>query len=83
VYDFEWDPETNGILLTGAPPESPRPVRPVFYEELDLLGLQRFWRYPRCREPLLWAIGRRYYNKGRFLGRSAQTTPTAPNVFRS
>jgi len=64
VYDFEWDLETNGILLTGAPPESPRPVRPVFCEELDLLGLQRFWRYPRCREPLLWAIGRRYYWQG-------------------
>jgi len=51
-----------GILLTDKTnDEIINPPRPVFYEELDLLGFDRYWSYPRSREPLLWAIGRRYY----------------------
>lgn len=39
--------------------------RPVFYEELDLLGLNdRGWVYPMCAEPLLWACDRRYFYNG-------------------
>ncbi|QUL97788.1 MAG: phosphoadenosine phosphosulfate reductase family protein [Candidatus Fermentithermobacillus carboniphilus] len=40
-------------------------IRPVFYEELDLLGFSQHWSYQRVEEPLLWAIGgRKYYYKG-------------------
>ena len=39
----------------------------VFYEELDLLGFDKYWDYPKCRNPLLWAIGRRYFYKGEFV----------------
>lgn len=66
----EWDPETGGVRLTrdqtqariGVPP------RPVFYEELDLLGLYRepfLWTYPHCAEPLLWACNKQYFYRGR------------------
>ena len=42
--------------------------RPVFYEELDLLGLNdRGWVYPMCAEPLLWACDRRYFYNGTFV----------------
>ncbi len=44
-------------VVVGAP-------RPVFWEELDLLGLSKTWKYPRSKEPLLWAIERRYYYRG-------------------
>lgn len=39
--------------------------RPVFYEELDLLGLNHMgWVYPHSDAPLLWACDRRYFYCG-------------------
>jgi phosphoadenosine phosphosulfate reductase len=67
VYKITWDKEINGVLLhsrivadvLGFSP------RPVFFEELDLLGLNKLgWKYPHCEEPLLWAINKQYYYKG-------------------
>ena len=63
MYEIQWHNDTGGILLvdtreTGIGSE----IRPVFFEELDLLGFDRVWNYPRVEEPLLWAIGgRKYY----------------------
>ena len=61
VYNVEWDTEINGILLIDD--EGITPPRPVFYEELELLDFGD-WKYPKCKNPLLWAIGRRYFYKG-------------------
>lgn len=66
MYEIQWDNDTGGILLadtreTGVGSE----IRPVFFEELDLLGFDRHWSYPQVEEPLLWAIGgRKYYYRG-------------------
>lgn len=39
--------------------------RPVFFEELNLLGLnKRGWKYPESKDPLLWACDRRYFYDG-------------------
>jgi phosphoadenosine phosphosulfate reductase len=67
VYAYKWDQETGGILLTNDIEEGlmKQEVRPVFFEELDLLGFDRYWEYPRVEEPLLWALGaRKYYYYG-------------------
>lgn len=65
MFKIKWDEEINGILLTDKTDnEVINSARPVFYEELDLLGFDKYWSYPKSREPLLWAIGRRYYYKG-------------------
>jgi 3'-phosphoadenosine 5'-phosphosulfate sulfotransferase (PAPS reductase)/FAD synthetase/ferredoxin len=41
------------------------PPRPVFYEELDMLGMDhRGWTYPKSDAPLLWACDRRYFYCG-------------------
>lgn len=67
MYRVTWDKDINGVLLhsrivEGVLGTSPRPV---FYEELDLLGLDKLgWTYPHCQEPLLWAINKQYYYKG-------------------
>ena len=68
MYKVKWDSKINGILLDDKinDKEEIVPPRPVFYEELDLLGFNKYWSYPKKKEPLLWAIGRRYYNKGVF-----------------
>jgi len=67
MYDIVWDPDTGGIILTDNSLESiKREIRPVFYEELDLLGFNKHWTYPKSQEPLLWAtsVGRRYFYSG-------------------
>jgi len=68
MFRVVWDKDINGVLLTtngngDALNVSPRPV---FHEELNLLGFNKNfnWRYPESNEPLLWALDRRYYYKG-------------------
>jgi 3'-phosphoadenosine 5'-phosphosulfate sulfotransferase (PAPS reductase)/FAD synthetase/ferredoxin len=66
MFKIVWDKENNGVLLTMRSTEETLNVapRPVFFEELDLLGLNKFWKYPKSKEPLLWACDRRYFYKG-------------------
>ena len=69
MFKIIWDKEKNGVILTinangNALTVSPRPV---FYEELDLLNFDQYWEYPKSKEPLLWAMDRRYYYKGEFV----------------
>lgn len=67
VYKVIWDKEHNGVKLTLSPKGEELNVcpRPVFWEELDFLGLDKIgWQYPHCKEPLLWACERRYFYKG-------------------
>src|SRR3990172_1017128 len=66
MYNVIWDIETGGVLLSDSAKDSLNvEIRPVFYEELDLLGFNQQWIYPECQEPLLWATaGRRYFYHG-------------------
>ena len=70
MYKITWDKDTGGVLLhtrivDGTLGVSPRPV---FYEELDLLELDKLgWEYPHCQEPLLWAVNKQYYYRGDFV----------------
>lgn len=66
MYDVHWDADTGGILLSDSQGQGiKREVRPVFFEELDLLGFNNHWKYPCITEPLLWATsGRKYYYQG-------------------
>lgn len=66
MFKVIWDKENNGVLLTMKSSEEVLNVspRPVFFEELDLLGLDKIWEYPKSKEPLLWACDRRYFYKG-------------------
>ena len=70
MYEATWDNETGGVLLTSSlSPENIRiEVRPVFFEELDLLELDKNWSYPKTEAPLLWATsGRRYFYRGKLV----------------
>ena len=67
MFKVSWDRETGGVKLSslvGKDTVSISP-RPVFYEELNLLGLDTLgWKYPECEEPLLWACNKEYYYRG-------------------
>lgn len=65
MFKTSWDKENNGVKLDFALNEdSTTNPRPVFFEELDLLGFRKYWKYPKSIEPLLWAIDRKYFYKG-------------------
>lgn len=69
MHRIKWDIETGGVLLTSETTDvlgvSPRPV---WFEELDLIGLDKSgWKYPRCKEPIMWAVNKQYWYKGQML----------------
>lgn len=66
MFKVKWDKGNNGIIISDKINDNKKitPPRPVFYEELDLLGFADYWKYPKTENPLLWAIGRRYFYKG-------------------
>lgn len=67
MFKVVWDKEYNGVYLTLSSAGEALNVspRPVFWEELDLLGLnKKGWIYPHVEEPLLWACDRRYFYRG-------------------
>lgn len=80
---IEWDKKTGGVILKrhftsetlGVSP------RPVFHEELDLLGFRQLgWKYPECEGPLLWACNKQYFYRGECVfevkGANVYDTPT-------
>lgn len=69
IYNLKWDKSENFVILTENQ-FGVNPPRPVFFEELDLLGLDEHWDYPKSEEPLVWAIGRNYYYKGELIAKT-------------
>ena len=70
MYKITWDKETGGVLLHSRIVDGTLGVspRPVFFEELDLLKLDELgWKYPRCKEPLMWACNKQYFYQGEFV----------------
>lgn len=57
MYDFEWDNETGGYLLTtSAGRFVANEIRPVFAEELELTGLSDMFEYDSTEiQPFMWA----------------------------
>lgn len=67
MFKIIWDKPHNGVTLTMSSAGEALAIapRPVFWEELDLLGLNHLgWTYPRADAPLLWACDRRYFYCG-------------------
>jgi len=66
MHRVVWDIECNGILLTDKSDKSKniQPPRPIFFVELDLLGLDKWWNYSKSDAPLLWAVERNYFYRG-------------------
>ena len=67
MFYIEWDNTyKNGILLTLNAGQNTLtiPPRPVFHEELENLGIDKFWTFPHSAKPLMWACGRDYYYQG-------------------
>lgn len=67
MFKIQWDKETGGVKLGSLVTKETLSIapRPVFFEELNLLGLNELgWSYPECEEPLMWACNKEYYYRG-------------------
>ena len=67
MFKVSWDRETGGVKLSSLVGKDTVNIspRPVFFEESNLLGLDKLgWKYPECKEPLLWACNKEYYYRG-------------------
>lgn len=61
MYGYEWTDE-YGIFRLTIDAKIQKEIRPVFHEELDFFGMDRYWDYPKDTDaPLLWAEGIRQY----------------------
>ena len=67
MYKITWDKETGGVLLHSRIVEGTLGIspRPVFFEELNLLELDKLgWTYPHAKEPIMWAVNKQYWYRG-------------------
>ena len=43
MYSYTWDEQTGGLILNTTIQQFSKEPRPVYYKELDILGLFKFW----------------------------------------
>lgn len=66
MYQYIWDEETGGPLLITEQSKFSKEPRPVYYQELDMLGFDQYWIYPKDdRAPIMWAEANNYIYRGR------------------
>ncbi len=71
MYQYIWDVETGGLLLTMELSKFSKEPRPVYYQELDILGFDEYWEYPKDDSaPIMWAEANNYIYKGRNIART-------------
>lgn len=82
MYQYIWDEDTGGLLLTTAQSKFSKEPRPVYYRELDILGFDRYWNYPKDdHAPLMWAEANNYIYRGRTVARTkGGSLYTAPEL---
>lgn len=71
MHKYEWDPITGGILLLPQQEKSSKEPRPVYYREMNLLGMDKRWSYPQNDDaPILWAEAEKYIYRGKTVARA-------------
>lgn len=85
MYNYEFDEETGGVILTDKALERKRELTPVFSQEMDLFGFDKQWTYEKRDDvPYMWKSIALYYYRGkkvaRVIGGGAYAEPTV--VFR-
>lgn len=70
MFKITWDNETGGVSLSSKVTKETLGIspRPVWFEELDLLGLDKLgYTYPKCSDPLMWAVNKQYFYRGELM----------------
>jgi phosphoadenosine phosphosulfate reductase len=66
MFKIKWDPDNNGVVLSEYIEESEalNNPRPVYVEELRMLGLDKVFSIPKENVPVCWEMDRKYYYCG-------------------
>ena len=76
MYSYTWDEETGGLLLNSSELRLSKEPRPVYSQELDLLGFNQYWDYDKeDTAPIMWAEANNYIYRSKLV---AQTKGGAP-----
>ena len=70
MFKIEWDKETGGVQLSSKVTKDTLGIspRPVWFEELDLLGLDQLgYVYPKSDAPIMWAVNKQYWYRGELM----------------
>ena len=71
MYEYIWDDQTGGILLTTNQSKFSKEPRPVYSRELDILGFDHYWNYPHDDSaPIMWAEANNYYYRGKLVAKT-------------
>ena len=71
MYSYEWDSQTGGYILNATPLAFSKEPRPVYYKELDILGFDAKWNYPKSDVyPLMWAEANNYFYRGKLVAKT-------------
>ena len=71
MYSYTWDEETGGLLLNSSPLPFSKEPRPVYSQELDILGFNKYWKYDKSDSiPLMWAEANNYIYRGRVVAQT-------------
>ncbi|MBR4152251.1 MAG: phosphoadenosine phosphosulfate reductase family protein [Selenomonadaceae bacterium] len=66
MYKYEFDEETGGILLTDTEALMSKEPRPIYAEEMNILGFNSRWHYENQNAvPYLWAEAGNYFYHGK------------------
>lgn len=82
MYSYTWDAETGGLLLNSSPLSFSKEPRPVYYQELDILGFDRYFKYEKNDfYPYMWAEANNYFYRGRQVAKTkGGSFCTAPEI---
>lgn len=84
MFKVKWDNENNGIILSNNISESEElsvHPRPVYLQELELLGINKYYNLPITEDPICWCTDRRYFYKGKlFFERKGANIYKAPEI---
>ena len=47
MYSYTYDAATGGILMNSSPTVFSKEPRPVWAEEMDILGFSQYWDYDK------------------------------------
>ncbi|MDE6433411.1 MAG: phosphoadenosine phosphosulfate reductase family protein [Lachnospiraceae bacterium] len=69
MFKIKWNSSSNGVILSDYIEESEtlNAPRPVYVEELKMLGLDQVFSLPIDNLPVCWEIDRKYYYKGELI----------------
>lgn len=71
MYRYEWDTTTGGFILNPQQEKNSKEPRPVYYREMNLLGMDKRWNYPQNDDaPIMWAEADKFIYRGKMVARA-------------